>query len=78
MTLDIGNVILTFSALMFLGFSPNPLLPELGNLVTDGINYVFTAPWLIVFPGLTIVIVVLGFNLLGDGIRDVLDPRLRR
>lgn len=78
MTLDIGNVILTFSALMFLGFSPNPLLPELGNLVTDGINYVFTAPWLIIFPGLTIVIVVLGFNLLGDGIRDVLDPRLRR
>ena len=78
MTLDIGGVILTFSALMFLGFSPNPLLPELGNLVTDGINYVFTAPWLIVFPGLTIVIMVLGFNLLGDGIRDVLDPRLRR
>ena len=78
MTLDIGGVILTFSALMFLGFSPNPLLPELGNLVTDGINYVFTAPWLIIFPGLTIVIVVLGFNLLGDGIRDVLDPRLRR
>ena len=78
MTLDIGGVILTFSALMFLGFSPNPLLPELGNLVTDGINYVFTAPWLIVFPGLTIVIIVLGFNLLGDGIRDILDPRLRR
>jgi len=78
MTLDIGNVILTFSALMFLGFSPNPLLPELGQLVTDGINYVFTAPWLIIFPGLTIVIVVLGFNLLGDGIRDLLDPRLRR
>jgi peptide/nickel transport system permease protein len=78
MTLDIGGVILTFSALMFLGFSPNPLLPELGNLVTDGINYVFTAPWLIIFPGLTIVIMVLGFNLLGDGIRDILDPRLRR
>ena len=78
MTLDIGNVILTFSALMFLGFSPNPLLPELGNLVTEGISYVFTAPWLIVFPGLTILIVVLGFNLLGDGVRDVLDPRLRR
>jgi peptide/nickel transport system permease protein len=78
MTLDIGSVILTFSALMFLGFSPNPLLPELGNLITDGINYVFTAPWLIIFPGLTIVVVVLGFNLLGDGVRDVLDPRLRR
>ena len=77
-TLDIGSVILTFSALMFLGFSPNPLLPELGNLVTSGINYVFTAPWLIIFPGLTIVVVVLGFNLLGDGMRDILDPRLSR
>jgi len=77
-TLDIGGVILVFSGLMFLGFSPDPKLPELGNLVSDGIQYVFTAPWLIIFPGLTILIVSLGFNLLGDGIRDVLDPRLRR
>lgn len=77
-TLDIGGVILTFSALMFLGFSPNPLLPELGNLVSAGISYVGTAPWLIIFPGLSILVIALGFNLLGDGIRDVLDPRLRR
>ncbi len=77
-TLDIGGVILTFSALMFLGFSPNPLLPELGNLVSAGISYIGTAPWLVIFPGLTILVIALGFNLLGDGIRDVLDPRLRR
>ncbi len=77
-TLDIGGVILVFSSLMFLGFSPNPLLPELGNLVSEGINYVATAPWLIIFPGLAILIIALGFNLLGDGIRDILDPRLRR
>ena len=77
-TLDIGGVILTFSALMFLGFSPNQLLPELGNLTSAGITYVGTAPWLVIFPGLTILVVALGFNLLGDGIRDVLDPRLRR
>ena len=77
-TLDIGSVILVFSGLTFLGFSPNPLLPELGNLVNSGIEYVFTAPWLIIFPGLTIFIISIGFNLLGDGIRDVLDPRLRR
>ncbi|MHB8566025.1 MAG: ABC transporter permease [Nitrososphaerales archaeon] len=77
LTLDIGGVILTFSALMFLGFSPNPLIPELGNLVSEGINFVSTAPWLIIFPGLTILIIALGFNLLGDGIRDLLDPRLR-
>jgi peptide/nickel transport system permease protein len=78
MTLDVGGVILTFSALMFLGFSPSPALPELGNLAADGISHVFTAPWLIVFPGLTILIIALAFNLVGDGLRDVLDPRLRR
>ncbi len=77
-TLDIGTVILTFSALTFIGFSPNPLIPELGNLVNQGIQYIFTAPWLILFPGLTIFTVSLGFNLLGDGIRDIFDPRLRR
>ncbi|MGA8904128.1 MAG: ABC transporter permease [Candidatus Bathyarchaeia archaeon] len=78
MSLDIGGVILTFSALMFLGFSPSPALPELGNLASDGIGHVFTAPWLIVFPGLTILVIALAFNLVGDGLRDILDPRLRR
>ena len=77
-TLDIGGVILTFSALMFLGFTPNPFLPELGQLTTDGINNIASAPWLVLFPGLVILIVSLGWNLLGDGVRDVLDPRLRR
>lgn len=77
-TLDLGGVILTFSALMFLGFSPSQALPELGNLAADGIAHVFTAPWLILFPGLTILIIALAFNLVGDGLRDVLDPRLRR
>ena len=77
-TLDIGGVILTVSALTFLGFSPSPLIPELGNLANDGIRYLFTAPWLILFSGLTILTISLGFNLLGDGIRDVFDPRLRR
>jgi peptide/nickel transport system permease protein len=77
-TLDIGGVILTFSALVFLGFSPSPALPELGNLTADGISQIFTAPWLLVFPGLVILLISLGFNLVGDGLRDVLDPRLRR
>ncbi|HKW03900.1 MAG TPA: ABC transporter permease [Nitrososphaerales archaeon] len=77
-TLDIGGVILVFSSLMFLGFSPRQNLPELGNLVAEGIQNVFTAPWLIIFPGLAIVITTLAFNLVGDGLRDVLDPRLRR
>jgi len=77
-TLDIGGVILTFSALVFIGFSPSPALPELGNLASDGINQIFTAPWLLVIPGLVILLISLGFNLVGDGLRDVLDPRLRR
>jgi peptide/nickel transport system permease protein len=77
-TLDFGGVILTFSALMFLGFSPSPNLPELGNLASDGYQHIFEAPWLLIFPGLTILIIALAFNLVGDGLRDVLDPRLRR
>jgi len=77
-TLDFGGVILTFSALMFLGFSPSPSLPELGNLAADGYDHVFDAPWLIIFSGLTMLIIALAFNLVGDGLRDVLDPKLRR
>lgn len=77
-TLDIGSVILTVSALTFIGLTPSPLLPELGNLASQGITYIFTAPWLILFPGVTILLISLGFNLLGDGIRDIFDPRLRR
>lgn len=77
-TLDFGGVVLTFSALMFLGFSPSPALPELGNLASQGYYRIFEAPWLILFPGLTMLIIALAFNLVGDGLRDVLDPRLRR
>ncbi len=77
-TLDFGGVILTFSALMFLGFSPSPSLPELGNLAASGYEHIFEAPWLIIFPGLTMLIIALAFNLVGDGLRDVLDPKLRR
>jgi len=77
-TLDFGGVVLTFSALMFLGFSPTPSLPELGNLAANGYAHIFDAPWLIIFPGLTMLLIALAFNLVGDGLRDVLDPRLRR
>ncbi len=77
-TLDFGSVVLTFSALMFLGFSPSPSLPELGNLASDGYFHIFDAPWLMMFSGLTMLLIALAFNLLGDGLRDVLDPRIRR
>jgi len=77
-TLDLGGVILTFAGLSFLGFGVSALTPELGRLITSGQTYIFQAPWLVAFPGLTILIISLAFNLMGDGIRDILDPRLRR
>jgi len=77
-TLDFGQVILTFAGLSFLGFGVSALVPELGRLITAGELYIFQAPWLIAFPGLTILGISLAFNLMGDGIRDILDPRLRR
>ena len=77
-TLDLGGIILTFAGLSFLGFGATALTPELGRLITTGQSYIFQAPWLVAFPGLAILIISLAFNLMGDGIRDVLDPRLRR
>jgi peptide/nickel transport system permease protein len=77
-TLDLGAVILMFAGLSFLGFGVSALTPELGKLITEGQTYVFQAPWLVFFPGLTILIISLAFNLMGDGIRDILDPNLRR
>ncbi|MFI5419525.1 MAG: ABC transporter permease, partial [Nitrososphaerales archaeon] len=73
-TLDIGGVILTFSSLMFLGFSPKPNLPELGTLVSQGIENVFAAPWLVIFPGLAIFLIAFSFNMMGDTLRDLTDP----
>jgi len=77
-TLDLGGVILTFAGLSFLGFGASALTPELGRLITAGQTYIFQAPWLTAFPGIAILIIALAFNLMGDGIRDVLDPKLRR
>ncbi|MEA3199656.1 MAG: peptide/nickel transport system permease protein [Thermoplasmata archaeon] len=76
-TLDIGSVVLIAASLSFIGFTSNsPLLPEWGRLVALGQEYIATGQWwTVVFPGLAIFGFVLGFNLLGDGLRDVLDPR---
>ena len=77
-TLDMGWVITAAAALSFLGFGAQPPLSEWGRMVTDGRIYLFQAWWVSMFPGLAIALTVLGFNLLGDGIRDALDPKLRR
>ena len=77
-SMDFGYVILTAAGLGFLGLGAPPGTAEWGVMIAEGINYLFVAPWMAAFPGLAIVIAVLGFNLIGDGLRDILDPRLRR
>lgn len=74
-TADIGTMILELSSLSFLGFGVQPPTPEWGLMLNEGRSYIITAPWLIIFPGLAIFIVVAIFNLLGDNIRDMLDPK---
>ncbi|MGB9712666.1 MAG: ABC transporter permease [Dissulfurimicrobium sp.] len=77
-TLGIGGAILTESALSFLGIGVQPPTPSWGNMLAEGKDNLDVAWWLSVFPGLAILITVLGFNLLGEGLRDALDPRMRR
>jgi peptide/nickel transport system permease protein len=76
-TLGIAGAILTESALSFLGIGVQPPTPSWGNMLIAGKQTLGTAWWLSVFPGLAILITVLGYNLLGEGIRDALDPRIR-
>lgn len=77
LTLSIGTAILDVAALGFLGLGAQPPAPEWGVMIRDGYGQFLRAPWMSIFPGLAIFLSVVGFNLLGDGIRDVLDPRLR-
>jgi peptide/nickel transport system permease protein len=76
-TLGIAGAILTESALSFLGIGVQPPMASWGNILTDGKDNIDIAWWLSLFPGLAIFITVLSYNLLGEGIRDSLDPRLR-
>jgi peptide/nickel transport system permease protein len=76
-TLDMARVIIVESALSFLGLGIPPPTPTWGGMLADGRVYMSTAWWLATFPGLAILVTVLGINLLGDGLRDTLDPRLK-
>jgi len=76
-TLGVAGAILTESALSFLGIGVQPPTPSWGNILTAGKNNIDIAWWLSLYPGLAILITVLGYNLLGEGIRDSLDPRLK-
>lgn len=73
MTLDFGFVILMASSLSFLGLGVQPPTPDLGSMVSDGAKYMPDAWWLTVFPAIAILLVVIGFNLVGDGLRDTFD-----
>jgi peptide/nickel transport system permease protein len=77
-TLGVAGAILTESALSFLGIGVQPPTPSWGNILTSGKDYIEFAWWLSLFPGLAILVTVLSYNLLGEGIRDALDPRLTR
>ncbi len=77
-TLRLATAILSASSLSFLGLGPQPPTPEWGAMLSTARNFFTSAPMLVVFPGLAILLVALGFNLMGDGLRDSLDPHLRR
>lgn len=77
-TLGIAGAILVESGLSFLGLGVQPPTPSWGNMLMDGKIAIETAPWLSIYPGLAILITVLGYNLLGESLRDIFDPRLKR
>ena len=77
-TLEVARIILMESALSFLGLGVPPPTPTWGRMLAEGRDYLTVAGWIAVFPGLAILFTVLGINFLGDGLRDLLDPRLRR
>ncbi len=77
-TLQMGIAVITASSLSFLGFGAQPPTPEWGLIVAEARIFFETAPWYALLPGLMILLLVMGFNLLGDGLRDALDPRLRK
>jgi peptide/nickel transport system permease protein len=77
-SIDVAYAILTESALSFLGFGVRPPFATWGNILADGRAYIFDAPWLFVIPGSAILLVVLAFNLVGEGLRDAMNPKLRK
>jgi dipeptide transport system permease protein len=77
-TLGISSAVLDAAALGFLGLGAQPPTPEWGTMLADARQYIDSAWWVVTFPGLAILVTVLAFNLLGDGLRDALDPKLKR
>jgi peptide/nickel transport system permease protein len=76
-TLWLGTAVMIEASLSFLGLGISPPTPTLGNMIKSGIDRLTLAPWLSLFPGLTVLAVVLAFNMIGDALRDIADPKLR-
>nr|WP_245726316.1 ABC transporter permease [Marininema mesophilum] len=76
-TLNFAIAVIEAAALGFLGLGAQPPEPEWGKMLSDSRQYIESAPWTMIFPGSAIMLTVLGFNLLGDGLRDILDPRMK-
>lgn len=76
-TMGFASAVLEAAGLSFLGLGAQPPTPEWGAMLSDSLQYITTAPWMILYPGLAIFLTVLGFNLIGDGLMDVLDPKLK-
>jgi peptide/nickel transport system permease protein len=76
-TISLPSALLMASAMSFLGFGAQPPSPDWGAILSEGREYLRAAPWISTFPGVAILLTVLGFNFLGDGLRDAFDPRLK-
>lgn len=76
-TMGFASAVLEAAGLSFLGLGAQPPTPEWGAMLSDSLQFITTAPWMIFYPGLAIFLTVLGFNLMGDGLMDVLDPKLK-
>jgi dipeptide transport system permease protein len=77
-TMSFSNAILDVAALGFLGMGAQPPTPEWGTMLAEAREFILSAWWIVTFPGLAILITVLAINLIGDGLRDALDPKLKR
>ena len=77
-TLCVATAIIEAAGLGFLGMGAQPPEPEWGKMLSDSRQFIQTAPWTVIFPGVSILLTSLGFNLMGDGLRDTFDPRMKR
>jgi len=77
-TMSIGHVIMMAAMLSFIGLGVQPPIPEWGSMIAGGRSLIRSSPWMVIFPGIFIMLAVLALNMFGDGLRDALDPKLKK